>query len=535
MNGDPRRHGPFAFWQKDVPASLVVFLVALPLCLGIALASGAPAIAGLLTGVVGGLVVAWISGSHLAVSGPAAGLTVIVLAAIGTLGYPAFVLAVLLAGAIQIALGAIRAGVLAYYVPSSVIKGMLAAIGLILILKELPHAVGFDSDYEGDLSFQQLDHGNTFEALGAALGYFRWPALLVAGAGLTVLLAADRWKWIKEKLPWLPPPLLAVALGVGVNQLIAWLAPDAALSGEHLVAVPRGGLDAIVASLTFPDFSRIADAEVWKTAGILAAVASIETLLCIEAIDKLDPHKRTTSTNRELLAQGLGNVICGLVGALPMTAVIVRGSTNVHSGAQTRLSAFFHGIWLLVAVLLLADVISLVPRAALAAVLLHVGLKLASPQTVTGMFRQPISQWAPFVVTVGAVVLTDLLIGVLVGLGVAVVWILRDHLRTPFFLEQREDCEDGRRRVVLELTPNVSFLHRASVNRALHELPDGAVVEIDARRARSIHPDVVELIREIEETAPDREIRVVIRGREQLERASGLAMSVATAEGNISS
>jgi MFS superfamily sulfate permease-like transporter len=517
---------PFAHIKADAPASLVVFLVAMPLCLGIAVASGAPPIAGIVTGIVAGVVVAWVSGAQLAVSGPAAGLTVIVLAAIEDLGYEGFLLAVVLAGAMQVAFGALRAGLLAHYVPSAVIKGMLAAIGLILILKQLPHAVGWDVDFEGDEAFLQPDGTNTFEVVAQALSHIEWAAILISVLGVALLVAADRSKLLKQKVGWLPPPLITVALGVLISQLFARYVPAHALEGDHLVRIPTGGLAGLWRSLEQPAFARIGDVAVWKAAATLAIVASIETLLCVEAIDKLDPHKRETPTNRELVAQGIGNIIAGLVGGIPMTAVIVRGSANVASGAQTRMSAFLHGVWLLVAVLLAAPVMNLVPLAALAAVLLHVGVKLVSPATIRAMFKQPATQWVPFVVTIGAILFTDLLVGVLIGMGLAIFLILRAHLETPFFFERLDRSGDQQHmRVRIELTPNVSFLHRAAVSKVLHGLPHGSAVEIDATRARHVHPDIVELIHEFRETAADRKIEVTLLGDDQLEIAAGLRKS----------
>lgn len=529
---------PLAHLREDIPASLVVFLVAVPLCLGIAVASGAPPLAGIVTGIIGGVVVAWVSGAQLAVSGPAAGLTVIVLAAIRELGYDGFLLAVCIAGVLQIGLGLLRAGILALYVPSAVIKGMLAAIGVILILKQLPHAVGFDEDFEGDLAFFQPDHRNTFSAVTEALTHVEWTALAIALVGVVVLVLADRSKLWKTKARWLPPPLLAVGLGVAINQLLGWLAPEHAITGDALVSIPSGGVSAIWQSLAQPDWTRIADVAVWRSAATLAIVASIETLLCVEAIDKLDPHKRETPASRELVAQGVGNVLAGLLGALPMTAVIVRGSANVASGAQTKMSAFLHGVWLLVAVVLAAPVMNLIPLAALAAVLLHVGYKLVSPATVKGMLKQPASQWAPFVVTIVAILFTDLLVGVLIGLGLAIFLLLREHAVTPFFFEQLSKTGDAEHpRVRLELTPNVSFLHRAAVSKVLHTLPPGAFVEIDATRARHVHPDIVELVREFRDTAVDRSIEVVLLGEDRLDAAAGLrkpptSTATAVAEGD---
>ncbi len=506
--------------KYDLPASVVVFLVALPLCLGIAVASGAPPLAGLITGIVGGIVVAWVSGSPSAVSGPAAGLTAIVLAAIADLGYEGFLLAVVISGVMQLILGFARAGIFAYYFPSSVIKGMLAAIGIILIIKQIPHALGFDKDYEGDLTLFEdvvIDMGgqevtlNFFEQLGYAFGHIGWGAVTITAVGLFILLLWGRIEFLKE-LRWLPGPLIVVVLGALLNSLFYVVAPEWALRSEHLVRLPDEGLGDLLSALRFPDFGRIGDIEIYSTAFTIAAVASIETLLCIEAMDKIDPWKRSTPTNRELVAQGAGNVIAGLIGGLPMTAVIVRGSTNIHSGARTRMSAFVHGVLLLLSVVLIPFVMNLIPLAALAAVLLYVGYKLAN----LGLFKQMLSKspdvWVPFIVTIVFILATDLLRGVGVGMVVGLFFILRSNLRTPFFVRHRDSHpEDGGRKFVrLELSENLSFLNRASVNKVLHELPEGSVVEIDGTRSQYMHPDVIELIHDFEQTAHTRGIDVTM-------------------------
>ena len=518
----PLKKGYVPNLKHDLPASVVVFLVALPLCLGIAVASGAPPLAGLITGIVGGLVVAWASGSPLAVSGPAAGLAVIVLEAINGLGFEGFLLAVFIGGLMQVIGGFARAGIFAYYFPSSVIKGMLAAIGLILIMKQIPHALGFDQDYEGDLTL--LDSVtvnipgrgevelNFFEQLAYASGHVGWGAVLITVIGLFVLVLWGRVK-VLQRLRWLPGPLVAVILGVVINQLLHAFAPELALSGSHLVELPEGGPSELLAAIKTPDFSRIGEWEIYTTAFTIAAVASIETLLCIEAIDKLDPYKRSTPTNRELVAQGVGNAIAGLIGGLPMTAVIVRGSANVQSGARTRMSAFVHGIFLLLAVVLAPMVMNLIPLASLAAVLLYVGYKLANYQLFRQMLRKSPELWLPFLVTIVAILATDLLKGVGVGMVVGLFFILRSNLKNPFFIRHRESRpENGGKHIRLELSENVSFLNRASVNKVLHELPDGSIVDIDGTRSQYMHPDVVELIHDFAETAHTRDIRVVLVG-----------------------
>lgn len=505
---EPQRAGYLANLKYDVPASVVVFLVALPLCLGIAVASGAPPLAGLITGIVGGVVAAWASGSQNAVSGPAAGLTVIVLAAIQQLGYEGFLLAVSISGVMQIVFGLLRTGIFAYYFPSTVIKGMLAAIGLILIIKQLPHAIGFDADFEGDMTLLQPGQLGPIDQLSYALSHVHLGAAIVSALGLAVLVVMGRVPALK-KLRWLPAPLVVVLLGVGLNALFASVAPDLAMTGNHVVDIPTGGPTGLLAALQAPDFSRWADPAIYQVAMTIAVVASLETLLCLEAMDKLDAYKRRSPTNRELGAQGLGNLVSGLLGGLPMTAVIVRGSANIQAGGRTRMSAFIHGVLLLVAVVLLPFAMNMIPLAALAAILLHVGYKLSPVGLFKSMTRQPVEQWLPFGVTVLAILFTDLLKGVGIGMAVAVFFILRAHMKVPYFMHRTDSKDaDARTRVRLELTDNVSFLNKAALAEVLEKLPGDALVEIDGRGARYIHPDVLELIHEFAETAHTRKIDV---------------------------
>ncbi|MBW2461947.1 MAG: SulP family inorganic anion transporter [Deltaproteobacteria bacterium] len=478
--------------KHDFPASVVVFLVALPLCLGIAIASGAPPLAGLVSGIVGGLVVGWVSGSAVAVSGPAAGLITIVLSAIAGLGYEGFLLAVIVAGAVQIALGLLKAGVFAYYFPSSVIKGMLAAIGVILILKQIPHALGYDEDFEGDLTLYWNGDLGAWHEISFAFEHIHMGAAIIAALGLVVLLVWERVD-VLEGLRWMPGPLAVVLLGIGLNALFLAVMPEWGLEGKHLVSLPSGGIADLASQI-------------------------IETLLCLEALDKLDPFKRRSPVNRELVAQGVGNMVAGLLGGLPLTAVIVRGSANIQSGARTRMSAVLHGALLLFAIIALPTVMGWIPLAALAAVLLHIGYKLARVEVFQKLFGQETGQWAPFVTTIVAVVATDLLTGVGVGMAVAVFFILRANLQVPYFIHHSESHkEEGhRRRISIELSENVSFLNRASVSKVLHELPEGTVVKIDASNSHYIHADVLELIEEFAATAPGRGVEVDLVGLAKL-------------------
>jgi len=478
----------FKHIKNDLPASIVVFLVALPLCLGIALASGAPPLSGIIAGIIGGLVVGALSGSPLGVSGPAAGLTVIVLGGIESLPtFQVFLSAVVLAGAIQIALGLLRAGVIGLYFPSAVIQGMLAAIGIIIFLKQIPHAVGYDADPEGEMDFLQPDGYNTFSELWHAGGLLEPWAVLIALASLAVLLIWET-PWVKGQ-NWsrlVPGSLIAVLLGA----FLQGIAPaEYALSVDHLVNIPITS-DAS-SLLNFPDFSMVFSKEIWTLAIALAVVASLETLLCVEATDKLDPHNRVTPTNRELVAQGLGNALSGLVGGLPVTQVIVRSSANIQSGGVTKLSGILHGAFLLIAVLTIPGWLNLIPLASLAAILLVVGYKLARPETFVRLYKEGRRQFVPFLITVLAIVFTDLLVGIGIGLATAIVTILLDHYRRPF-TEYRIDpstntCE-------IRLPEDVTFLHKAGIREALASIPNGGKIRLDASKAQRVDPDVLEII-----------------------------------------
>ena len=504
----------------DVAPSVVVFLVALPLCLGIAHGSGAPLVAGMITGIVGGLFVGLLSGSQLGVSGPAAGLTTIVLAALSAedphhLGYEGFLLAVVLAGAMQLALGALQAGIVAYYFPSNVIKGLLAAIGALIILKQLPHALGIDTDWMGDEELLQEDGRTTFTEPIYALTHLRWGALVVAALGLGIIVAFDQVDALKRLrvLRFLPAPLLAVLAGLGLNALFPLLVPGWTIEGEDLVRLPEGGPLGFVSQLTLPDFRRIDEPLVWSTALTLAAVASLETLLCVEAIDKLDPYRRSTPTNRELFAQGLGNIVAGMLGGLPLTAVIVRGSANIQAGGRTKLSAILHGVWLLLAVLFLAPLLNRIPLASLAAILLYVGYKLTRATLWKQMWSLGWEQFLPFLVTFVAIISTNLLRGVAIGLAVAVFLLLRRNFLSPYFVhEQEAEPSALAPRVRIELAEHVSFLHKAAVRKVLEELPHGTAVEIDGARSKHIDRDVLEIIDDFRRESVLKEITVQTTG-----------------------
>jgi len=502
--------------KHDIPASVVVFLVALPLCLGIALASGAPLFSGLIAGIVGGIVVGALSGSRLGVSGPAAGLAVIVFTAINSLGsFEAFLVAVVLAGLLQLAMGYLRAGVIGYYFPSSVIKGMLSGIGLTIILKQLPHAVGYDADPTGDMSFVQSNGENTLSALDTMLSQIQPGGLVVALVSMAILLLWDL-PFIKriKATTWIQGPLVAVVMGVVLNQIFANAAPALAIKASHLVQIPMAdGLSGLVGLLTFPDFSHLSNPAVYTTALTLAVVASLETLLCVEATDKLDPSKRVTPTNRELKAQGAGNVISGLLGGLPLTQVIVRSSANIQAGGQSKISAILHGVLLVVAVIAIPALLNLIPLSVLAAVLITVGYKLAKPALFRSMYAQGPYQFIPFIVTIIGILTTDLLIGIGLGLAVAIFTILLNNYQHAFFVDRDPT---GAVRVVL--SEDVSFLNRVTVMRALAEVPAGATVVIDASRSMSIDHDVFEILQDFRQRAVAENIDVTFEGLDGLRR-----------------
>jgi len=505
-------YSPFRNFKYDVPSAVVVFLVALPLCLGIALASGAPLFSGLIAGIVGGLIVAPLSGSPLGVSGPAAGLAVIVYGAIEELGaYPTFLAAVVVAGITQMILGALRAGVIGYYFPSSVIKGMLSGIGIIIFLKQIPHAVGYDADPEGDLSFIQQDGHNTFSELKWMLEALNPTATLIAALGLAILILWERP--FMKKLSFttiIQGPLVTVVMGIliamNTTTIEGWI-----LTSDHMVAIPvTEGLSGFMGQFTTPDMTAFANPAIYTIGITMAVVASLETLLCVEATDKLDPFKRVTPTNKELWAQGFGNVVSGFIGGLPITQVIVRSSANIQSGGRTKASAFIHGALLLICAYAIPKVLNMIPLAALAAILLIVGWKLAKPALFIAMWKKGQSEFIPFTVTVVGIVLTDLLTGIALGLVVAILYILWDNFKLPYKFDIK-NYKAGEP-IRIEFSESVSFLNKASIQRTLSTLPDGASVVLDARNSLRIHPDVVEIVEEFQVNAATRDITVECLG-----------------------
>ena len=503
---------PFKNIKNDLPASIVVFFVAVPLCLGIALASGAPLFAGIIAGIIGGIVVGVASGSPLGVSGPAAGLAVIVLTSIETLGgsWPAFLLAVLLAGIIQLVLGFAKAGFIAYFFPSSVIKGMLTGIGLLIILKQIPHALGWDKDAIGDDAFVQADGQNTFSEIFKAFEFITPGALLISALSLGILILWDTVLTKKHKVfSMINGPLVVVALGITMNYLYQSNMLPFSLAADQVVRIPvPENIAGFFSQFSLPDFSAISNIEIWKIAIVLAIVASLETLLCVEATDKMDPDKRITPTNRELKAQGLGNVISGLIGGLPVTQVIVRSSANISFGAKTKMSAILHGFFLLISALTIASVLNMIPLASLAAILLMVGYKLAKPALFKDMYKLGWEQFVPFTVTVVAILATDLLKGITAGMIVGGFYALLHSYRNSHHMKEVITNEDGHQIHQLVLAEEVSFFNKASVVKALDAIPANSKVIIDCTNSKSIAYDVIELIKNYEINAKTKNISV---------------------------
>jgi carbonic anhydrase len=496
----------FAHIKSDLPAGIVVFLVAVPLCLGIALASGAPFFSGMISGIIGGIVIGFLSHSHLSVSGPAAGLAAVVLASISHLGaFETFLLAVFFAGAFQLLLGFLKAGAIANYFPSSVIKGMLTAIGVIIILKQAPHAFGYNKNAEGDFRFLQVDGENTFSALINSVGKIDFGATLLALVSLGILILFEK-PYFKKKLRLLPGGLVAVIVSVALNEIFLASGSWLAVKDGHLVNVPvAGSFSDFLGFFTLPDFSQLANPQVYMVALTITAVASIETLLCIEAVDRIDPQKRATSPNHELMAQGVGNMVSGLVGGLPLTSVIVRSSANVNTGARSKMATIIHGLLILICVSLIPGLLNKIPLASLAAILLMTGYKLCNPALFKTMFSYGKYQWVPFVITVIAVVFTDLLTGVGIGLLVSTLALLYGNYKNSYYFHKEKHHEGEI--ILIHLSEEVSFLNKASIKLTLEHLPANSRVIIDAHDSQYIDFDVLELIRDFKEVqAPQKNI-----------------------------
>jgi MFS superfamily sulfate permease-like transporter len=483
--------------RRDVLSGIVVFLVALPLCLGIANASGVEPFAGLVSGIVGGLVVALLSGSHVSVSGPAAGLVVIVVSAIASLGsFSAFLAAVLVAGVLQVGFGLLRAGRIASYVPAAVVKGMLASIGIILILKQMPVGAGLVAGADS-----KIPHA---VAIATPLGDILPVSLVLCAASVALLFAwetprAKRYALVRA----VPGPLAAVALGIGVTLLLDRVAPMLATPVEHRVSL--AALDspmALIDAISMPDLSQLASPDVWRVAMTLAVVASLETLLSLEALERIDPKRRRVSPDRELKAQGAGNVVAALLGGLPLTAVIVRSSANVHAGAQTRMSAVIHGLLLLASVFVLTAVLNLIPLASLAAILIQTGYKLAKPRLFIDMAREGVGRWAPFAATIAGVLATDLLIGIAIGIATSALCAMRASFARTFVLTRHDDY------FLLSVRKDATFFAKPMLARCLAQIPERSTVLIDAERADFIDADIRETIDAFMRDAPHRQMTV---------------------------
>ncbi|MFY8111530.1 MAG: SulP family inorganic anion transporter [Flavobacterium sp.] len=501
----------FANLNSDFAAGLVVFLVALPLCLGIAMASGAPLFSGIISGVVGGIVVGYLSQSHISVSGPAAGLTAIILTAVTDFkAFDVFLLAAFLAGAIQLLLGFVKAGSISNYFPNNVIEGMLAGIGIIIILKQLPHAVGFDRDFEGDEAFFQADGNNTFSSLLGFFNYIQLGSIVITLISLTILIVWDKLPALK-KLKLIPGALVAVVVGVILNEIFIVSGSTLAIQKEHLVSLPiPTSFEEFKNIIITPNFSSITNQKVWVVALTIAIVASIETLLCIEAADRMDFQKRYTNPNVELKAQGIGNMISTLLGGLPMTSVVVRTSANNNAGAKSKMAAIIHGVLLLISVLTIPTILNKIPLATLAAILLLVGYKLAKPATFLHFWHYGKYQFVPFIATLLAVVFTDLLKGVALGIVISIIFVLRGNLKRAYSF-RKEEYEDGDI-IHIDLAQEVSFLNKASIKSTLAKIPENSKVIIDAKDTVYIAHDVLDLITEFKEIrSKDLNIKVKLK------------------------
>ncbi len=493
--------------KEDIPAGIVVFLVALPLCLGIALASGTPLFSGLIAGLVGGLVVSLVSGSQLAVSGPAAGLTVIVFNALQSIGnFQGLLVACVLAGVLQLAFGFLKAGVIASFFPSAIIKGMLAAIGLILIIKQIPHATGFDASFEGDEDYMAESASSSFNELSEALQAITPGAVAISVIGLLILIV---WElpWFKKQavLKLIPGPLVTVLWGVGFNMWASKFAPDWQVKEHHMVELPVSAqpMD-FFNNLVFPDASYLSHPQVYISAITIAIIASLETLLSLEATDKLDPLKRLTPTNRELKAQGVGNIISGMLGGLPMTAVIVRSSANINAGGKTSVSCFVHGVFLLISILFFAQFLNLIPLSCLAAILLFTGYKLAKPALFMEHYRKGLSQFLPFVITVVAIIATDLLKGMAIGMVIGLFFVIRANYNAAITMTMTKN--KARNHYLISLNKDVSFLNKALLRKFILMVEENSKVLIDASKVHFIDHDILETINDFIDSSADNNI-----------------------------
>ena len=508
-----KKFGMFSHFKEDIPASFVVLFVAIPLCLGIALASGAPLFSGLIAGIIGGIVVGSISDSAHGVSGPAAGLAVVVLEALHSMSFEIFLLAVVIGGVLQIVLGLSRAGIIGYFFPSAAIKGMLSGIGIIIILKQIPHAFGYDKEWMGSESFIQLDGENTFTLLWKLiLGHVTPGAVLIATISIVILLLWELYltKKYHNVFKLIQGPIVVVAAAICCQLITKSYFPQYTVGPEHLVSVPiAGSISSFIDLFTFPDFSQLGSKEVYILAVTIAIVASLETLLCVEATDKLDVHKRVTSTNRELIAQGTGNILSGMIGGLPITQVIVRSSANIQAGSRTKLSAILHGGLLLICIALLPSVINLIPLSALACVLIMVGYKLSKPSLFIQTYKLGWDQFLPFLVTILGIVFVDLLVGLGLGCCVGTVVVLIRNYKNSHFLHM--ETGNGGKQLRMTLAEDVNFLNKGAIIKELARIPAMTRLTIDMSKCSSIDYDVREAIEDFIKSAGSRDINVTLK------------------------
>ncbi len=501
---------------SDIPASIVVFLVALPLCLGVAVASGADPFAGVVAGVIGGMVVGLISGSNLSVSGPAAGLTSIVAMSIESLGaYELFLTAVVIAGILQVLLGIVKGGIIGDFIPNSVIKGMLAAIGIILILKQIPHFFGYDVDPEGDNTFIQPDNKNTFTEILESLTHITPLAVVIGLIGIAILIVFEQKKIKQAKWSiYIPAPLLVVLAGIIVNEYALSNHAIYAISNDHLVNLPVfHSIWEVTGKVVLPNLNGIGNYHVWITGFTIAIVASVESLLSLEAVDAIDPQKNISPSNRELIAQGSGNIVSGLIGGIPVTSVIVRSSANVNAGGKTKASSILHGLWLLLSVLFIAPLLNKIPLAALAAILIFTGYKLAKISLFTTYYKKGMNQFLPFLITVLAIVFTDLLKGVAIGIIVGLFYTIRSNFRTAITMYKDEF------RYLIRFKKEVTFLNKGTLKKILTRIPDNSAVLIDPTKADFVDADIKDLVNDFIIHAPARNVRVYIKkldGKEEI-------------------
>ncbi|GAX61529.1 sulfate permease and related transporter [Candidatus Scalindua japonica] len=507
------KHGIFSHLKQDIPASIVVLFVALPLCLGISLASGAPLFSGLIAGIIGGIVVGSISDSAHGVSGPAAGLAVVVFEALHSMSFEIFLLAVVIGGALQIILGLSRAGIIGYFFPSAAIKGMLSGIGIIIILKQIPHAFGYDKEWMGNDAFVQLGGENTFTLIGKVLlGHITPGAVLIAAISVAILLLWELYltKKYQNVFKLIQGPIVVVAAAICCQLITKNYFPQFTLGSENLVSVPvAGSLSSFFGLFTFPDFSQLGNKAVYILAVTIAIVASLETLLCVEATDKLDTHKRVTSTNRELFAQGAGNMLSGMIGGLPITQVIVRSSANMQAGSRTKLSTILHGIFLLICVALLPSVLNLIPLSALACILIMVGYKLSKPSIFVETYRLGWDQFLPFIVTILGIVFVDLLVGLGLGCSVGAVVVLIRNYKNSHFLHIHPG--EGEKQLIITMAEDVNFLNKGAIIKELARIPKETDLTIDMSKCYSIDYDVREVVEDFIKSATDRGINVRLK------------------------